>query len=40
MIKFFQASTKLRFKVNQEAAIKAGLKISSKLLSLGSRSES
>jgi len=39
MINFFQAGTKLRFKVNQEAAIKAGLKISSKLLSLASRSE-
>ncbi|HMC26543.1 MAG TPA: YfiR family protein [Verrucomicrobiae bacterium] len=39
MINFFQAGTKLRFKVNQEAAIKAGLKISSKLLSLASRTE-
>ena len=39
MINFFQAGTKLRFRINQEAATKAGLKISSKLLSLGARSE-
>lgn len=40
MINFFQAGTKLRFKINQEAATKAGLKISSKLLSLASRPDS
>jgi hypothetical protein len=39
MVNFFQAGTKLRFKINQEAALKAGLKISSKLLSLASRPE-
>ena len=37
MVNFFQAGTKLRFKINQEAATKVGLKISSKLLSLASR---
>jgi len=39
MINFFKVGTKLRFHINQEAATKAGLKISSKLLSLSTRPE-
>ncbi len=39
MIKFLRAGTKLRFKINQDAATKAGLKISSKLLNLGTHTE-
>ena len=37
MINFVQAGTKLRFQINQESAVKAGLKISSKLLILAWR---
>jgi hypothetical protein len=39
IINFMQAGTKLRFQINQESATKAGLKISSKLLSLAWRPE-
>jgi hypothetical protein len=37
MINFFREGTKIRFQINQGAATSAGLKISSKLLSLASR---
>lgn len=37
MINFFLAGTKIRFQINQDAATRAGLKISSKLMSLASR---
>jgi hypothetical protein len=37
MINFVQEGTKIRFQINNEAAIRAGLKISSKLLSLAVR---
>ena len=38
MINFVREGTKIRFRINNEAATKAGLKISSKLLSLALRS--
>ena len=37
MINFVMEGTKIRFRINNEAATRAGLKISSKLLSLASR---
>jgi hypothetical protein len=37
MIRFFLEQTKIRFHINQDAATKSGLKISSKLMSLSSR---
>jgi hypothetical protein len=37
MINFFLEGTKIRFQINQDAATGAGLKISSKLMSLASR---
>jgi hypothetical protein len=37
MISFVIEGTKIRFRINNDAATRAGLKISSKLLSLGSR---
>jgi len=37
MINFFLEGTKIRFQINNEAATRAGLKISSKLMSLASR---
>ena len=37
MIKFYVEQTKIRFQINQDAATKASLKISSKLMSLSSK---
>jgi hypothetical protein len=37
MINFFLEGTKMRFQINKDAATSAGLKISSKLMSLASR---
>jgi hypothetical protein len=37
MIAFILEGTKIRFKINNDSATRAGLKISSKLLSLASR---
>jgi len=37
MIQFFMEQTKIRFQINQEAAKKSKLKISSKLMSLSTK---